>query len=252
MDLPLLIANWKMNANTVFVDKFLADMAHCDAWSGLADWVICPPFPYLLRFGDSLKSFGVALGGQDVSAHSQGAYTGDVAADMLKDVGCAFVIIGHSERRQWLGETSLHCYEKIQTSLQAGLTPIYCVGESYEQRCANQLRICLKEQLGVLNKLSVQELSQCVLAYEPVWAIGTGEVASIEQINAAHAEIRAIISEFDQGLAETTKILYGGSVKPENASALFDSNQVNGFLVGGASLEADSFYNIGIACSRSY
>ncbi len=248
---PVLIANWKMNKTQADVYDFFDAMKSFSGWDEIAEWVICPPSLYLNSCFEPCGLFNISLGGQDVSAYEEGAYTGDVSATMLHNLGCTFVIIGHSERRHYVGESTELCMEKIQQALRVELTPVYCIGESFEQRQEGRWKQCLLEQLSPLLSMPEKSVGKCMIAYEPVWAIGTGQAATLQQIEEVHAFIRSLINESHQTLAKTTKILYGGSVKPESARALFAAQGVDGFLIGGASLEVDSFYNIGVACSHS-
>lgn len=248
---PLLVANWKMNASLPFLEAFAEELMTFSSLGALADWVVCPPYPYLSEVRKNLQPLPVQLGAQDVSAFMSGAFTGDVSAAMLSEFGCSYVIVGHSERRCGIGETSELCAKKLQAALAQGLMGIYCIGESLEQRQKNTWRDSLKTQLQPVLSLSESDWQSVVIAYEPVWAIGSGQAATLEQIHEVHAFVRSLISQLHQTLAQSVKILYGGSVSPDNAGQLFADREVNGFLIGGASLKADSFYNIGVACSRS-
>lgn len=207
------------------------------------DVVLCPPAPYLDVVGASVAGSGVALGAQDCSEHEPGAYTGEVAASMLVDCACSHVIVGHSERRQMFGDSDARVIAKLKAACASGLTPIFCVGETLAERRADATDSVIARQLDVLLTLpeAAALLAQMVIAYEPVWAIGTGESATPAQAQAVHAAIRARLAGVDAGLAARTRILYGGSVKPDNAVELFAMPDIDGGLIGGAALVAASF-----------
>ena len=209
----------------------------------ILDVVLCPPAPYLDVVAASVAGCGVALGAQDCSEHEPGAYTGEVAAGMLADCGCAYVIIGHSERRQMCGDTDARVVAKLKAACAQGLTPIFCVGETLAERRAAATEAVIARQLDALLTLpeAAGLLARMVIAYEPVWAIGTGESASPAQAQAVHAAIRTRLAGTDAGLAARTRILYGGSVKPDNAAELFAMPDIDGGLIGGAALVAASF-----------
>lgn len=221
----------------------LAGLAACGNREGV-DVVVCPPFPYLAQAVAAVKGAGVAVGGQDLCAFKDGAYTGEVSASMLLDLGCEWVIVGHSERRSLFGEADAVVAAKVQAALVAGLSPILCVGESLAQREAGEAEAVVRAQLDhVLDVLGVERFASVVVAYEPVWAIGTGRTASPEQAQAMHEAIRMHLARRG-AVAEGVKILYGGSVTAANASQLFAAPDIDGALVGGASLVADSFSSI--------
>jgi len=207
------------------------------------DVVLCPPAPYLDVVGASIAGSSVALGAQDCSEHEPGAFTGEVAASMLVDCACSFVIVGHSERRQMFGDSDARVVAKIKAASAQGLTPIFCVGETLDERRADATETVINRQLDALLALpeAVGLLSRMVIAYEPVWAIGTGESATPAQAQAVHAAIRVRLAGLDAGLAARTRILYGGSVKPDNAVELFAMPDIDGGLIGGAALVAASF-----------
>lgn len=201
--------------------------------------VLCPPSLYLDQVAMLIRDSEIKLGGQNLDWHDAGAFTGEVSAPMLRDLGATYVIVGHSERRALFGESHADCLEKAKAALKAGLTPIFCVGETKLERDANQTLEVIKAQLsGAIAELA---LAQIVIAYEPVWAIGTGDVATPEQAAAVHQQIRALVAEKDKSAAETIRILYGGSVNGENAAGLFKQPDIDGALVGGASLKAKDF-----------
>jgi triosephosphate isomerase len=238
--------NWKM-FTTLATARDLAAAVVQGVGGGTGVTVaVCPPFPYLPAVAEVLRGSLVALGAQDVYPEKEGAYTGEVGLNMLLDVGCRYVIAGHSERRHVLGETDAFINRKVKASLDAGLRVILCVGEKIEEREANRTENVLDRQLTAgLAGLTPASMTDVVVAYEPVWAIGTGRNASPEQAQAAHAFIRRRLGEFfGEETAGTIPIPYGGSVKPDNARALLTQPDVDGALVGGASLKADQFLAI--------
>ncbi len=242
---PIVAGNWKMHGsraeNTRLIEELLA---RCPAQPRAA-CVICPPFVYLQEVGRQLRDSALSLGGQDVCADTQGAFTGEVSAAMLKDVGCEYVIVGHSERRLLYRESDQLIARKFGAALAKGLIPILCVGEQLADREAGRTGEVVSRQLEVVLELSgASGFEQAVVAYEPVWAIGTGRTASPEQAQEAHAFIRARIGARDARIAAATRILYGGSVKAGNAAELFAMPDVDGGLIGGASLKADEFLTI--------
>ncbi|HWP45222.1 MAG TPA: triose-phosphate isomerase [Blastocatellia bacterium] len=244
---PLIAGNWKMYKTIGEALDFIqvlkpvvVAMTHCDI-------MVAPPFTALKLIADRVEGSNIRVGAQDVAAEpGPGAYTGEVSADMLRDAGASYVIIGHSERRQYYGETDESVNRKLMQSLKAGLIPIVCVGERIEQRDAGLAEKVVAEQLSAgLRNLTVPEASRIIIAYEPVWAIGTGRTATPETAEQMHAFIRGRIREmFGDEVAGQLKILYGGSVKPDNIAALMNEADIDGALVGGASLDADSFARI--------
>jgi triosephosphate isomerase len=213
---------------------------------GLAcEVAVCAPYPYLEQLQSALSGSGVAWGAQSVSQYAAGAYTGEVSASMLQDFGCRYVLVGHSERRSLFGETDGVVVAKFEAAQSAGLVPILCVGETLVEREAGQTRGVVSRQLAaVLEKLGVAALAGAVLAYEPVWAIGTGVTASSAQAQEVHAELRGQVARLDAGVASGLRILYGGSVKPQNAEELFAQPDIDGGLIGGAALVASDFLAI--------
>ncbi|HVE90538.1 MAG TPA: triose-phosphate isomerase [Burkholderiaceae bacterium] len=234
----LVAANWKMNGSRAANDSWLREFAaHKRAL--VCDVVIAAPYVYLEQLRQALGCDEIAA--QDVSARELGAFTGDVAVEMLSDTGCGWVIVGHSERRQWHGETDADVAAKAERALRAGLRPIVCIGETLQQREAHQTNAVLSSQLAaVLDRVGAQGLSSGALAYEPVWAIGTGRTASPQQAQEVHAALREQIGSGAAGV----RILYGGSVKPANAAELLAQLDIDGGLVGGASLIAGDFLAI--------
>ncbi|HEX7055172.1 MAG TPA: triose-phosphate isomerase [Burkholderiales bacterium] len=235
----LVAGNWKMHgsraSNRALLEKILARVGKAAAVPAGATTAVCPPFPYLAQVAEQLAGSPVALGAQNVSEHAQGAYTGEVSAAMLADLGCRYVIVGHSERRQLYGERDAQVAAKFAAAKKAGLTPILCVGETLEEREAGRTEEVVARQLDAV--LSVADFGDAVLAYEPVWALGTGRNATPEQAQAVHAFLR-------RRIPPACRILYGGSVKPQNAAALFAMPDVDGGLIGGASLVAEDFVAI--------
>lgn len=241
----LVAGNWKMNgsraANAALTAEIMAGMPHSER----VKLLICPPFPYLWEEASRVAGSSLALGAQDVSQHASGAYTGEVAPGMLKEFGCEYVIVGHSERRAMHAESSDIVAAKFVAAQSVGLTPILCVGETLEQREAGQTEAVIEEQLNaVLESAGIASFAQAVIAYEPVWAIGTGKTASPEQAQDVHRHIRSILESLDQKIAANVQILYGGSVKGDNAAGLFAMPDIDGGLIGGASLKAADFLAI--------
>lgn len=240
----LVAGNWKMNGSLVANASLLAGIK-----TGLqqpaCDIAVCAPAPYLAQCQAELQASGVALGAQDVSVHEAGAYTGEVAASMLLDFGCAYVIVGHSERRAYHGETSEVVAQKAARALAAGITPIVCIGETLAERDAGKTAAVVGEQLeAVLQALNAEQVAQIVLAYEPVWAIGTGKTATPDMAQEVHAMLRKRLVSVSVDAAEKVRILYGGSMKPENAAELLAMADIDGGLIGGASLKAADFLAI--------
>ncbi len=209
------------------------------------EMVVCAPFPYLPQLQQELQGRVIAWGAQNVSAQTAGAYTGEVSAEMLREFGCSYVIIGHSERRTLYGETSTQVAAKFVRAQQAGLIPILCIGETLTEREANQTEAVVAEQLdAVLTAAGIAAFVNAVIAYEPVWAIGTGKTATPQQAQEVHAFIRARLATHDQAVAQQVRIQYGGSMKPGNAAELLSMPDIDGGLIGGASLVAEDFLAI--------
>ena len=213
--------------------------------------LVCPPFPYVAAVAEQARGSSVQVGAQNVSEHEKGAFTGEVAASMLKDVGCEFVIVGHSERRALYGETSAQVAAKFVAAQAAGLTPILCVGETLEEREAGTTEAVVDEQLdAVLDVAGIDALAAAVIAYEPVWAIGTGKTATPEQAQDVHRHIRSRLAAHSEAVAGGIRILYGGSMKGDNAAGLLAQPDIDGGLIGGASLKAADFLAIAAAAAR--
>jgi triosephosphate isomerase len=248
---PLVAANWKMNGSIAANERWLADFRA--AANGLAaDVVVCAPYPYLAQVWVGLKGTQAEVGAQDLSEHRAGAYTGDVAGEMLVDVGCRWVIVGHSERRALHGESNERVAAKASRALDAGLRPIVCIGETLAEREAGRTHEVVRAQLdAVLAAVGAAALERGAIAYEPVWAIGTGRTATPAQAQEVHAAIRAQLAAADAGAARRIRVLYGGSVKPGNAAELFAQPDIDGGLIGGASLVASDFVAICAAVPRT-
>ncbi len=246
----LVAGNWKMNgsnaANAELVDGIIAGMPQSDT----VELLICPPFPYLGAIAAKLPGTGVALGAQNVSQHEAGAYTGETAPSMLIDVGCKYVLVGHSERRAIMGESSEMVAAKFQAAQDAGLIPVLCVGETQAERESKQTEAVVDEQLNaVIEGSGIEALQNAVIAYEPVWAIGTGLTATPEQAQDVHRHIRNVLAGRNQDVADGIRILYGGSVKGDNAAGLFSKPDIDGGLIGGASLKSADFLAIAEAAA---
>ena len=243
---PLIAGNWKMNTTAdsavALAQGIVAGLPAGDA----SDVLVAPPFPYLAVVKQALGDSGVLLSGQNASPESPGAFTGEVAVEMLADVGCSHVILGHSERRHVLGENDAFINRKVKAVLSGNLSVILCVGELLEEREADQTEAVLDAQMvGGLADVTAARMANVTIAYEPVWAIGTGKTATPEQAGAAHSHLRKwLADQYNAEVAAATRILYGGSVKPENAGELLAIEDIDGALVGGASLKAESFLGI--------
>ena len=237
----LVIGNWKMHGNLVDNAVLLDALRKANPQCELA---VCVPFPYLAQTADLLKGSAVGWGAQDVSKHTQGAFTGEVSAMMLNDFGCKWAIVGHSERRAMHAETDQLVADKAAAAIAAGLTPVVCVGETLSERDAGQAVDVIHRQLAPVLALGEASLLRLVIAYEPVWAIGTGRTATPDQAQEVHAAIRAALAGKN---ASAVRVLYGGSVKAANAASLFGMPDIDGALVGGASLVADEFLKIAAA-----
>lgn len=243
----VIAGNWKMHNDLSESQNLISKLT-----SGLSgkkfncDIIICPPFTSLSEASSLVKDTPVKLGAQNMYFQESGAYTGEISAKMLKSVGCEYVILGHSERRTIFKESDSLINEKIKAALKAGLKPIFCIGETLEERENGKEKDVLRAQLsGGLNQISLDEMKQIIIAYEPVWAIGTGKTATPAQAEEMHEYIRNYIrDDFTPGIAENQIIQYGGSVKPDNASELLSQQDIDGALVGGACLKADSFISI--------
>ncbi len=247
----LVVGNWKMygrlERNRTLLEGVLAGVRDFTS----ADYAVCVPYPYLAQVQSMLQGSNVAWGAQNISQHEEGAFTGAVAPGMLMDFGCSYVIIGHSERRGLFHESNEIAKAKFVAAVKAGLTPIFCVGETLSERESGVTEQVVATQLdAVLNLVGAKGLASAIVAYEPVWAIGTGKTASPEQAQAVHAFIRQRVANLDSQVAQALCILYGGSVKPNNAVELFAMQDIDGGLIGGASLVADDFVAICRAAAK--
>lgn len=243
--LPVVAGNWKMNGDLAFVrdlvSKLIEGLPESDVQT-----LVFPPFVYLQTVHSMLSGSQIELGAQSVDWHESGAYTGEVAPQMVKDAGCGYCLVGHSERRSLYGETNGVVAKKFAAAHKAGLVPLLCLGETLKERQDNRTREVVAGQLKAILDLDkgIEALRKAVIAYEPVWAIGTGESASPDQAEEVHGFIREMIAGEDGQTALELRILYGGSVNPENAGLLFDQENIDGALVGGASLKAPDFIEI--------
>ena len=245
----IVAGNWKMN--TTVQEGFelaKAVVAKASEVNGV-ELVVAPPFTHLMSVSEALKSSKVELSAQNCADKDKGAYTGEVSVDMLKSAGCSYTILGHSERRQYYGETDAKLVEKVKLAISAGLKVILCVGENLEQREAGKHFDVVAEQTkNVLYNFTAEDMAKVVIAYEPVWAIGTGKTATNEQAQEIHAYIRKVLADkFGASVADQTPILYGGSCKPSNAKELFACPDIDGGLIGGAALKAEDFIQIALS-----
>ena len=243
----IVAGNWKMNtlpAEGVELAKGVAagraEVCSC------VNFIVCPPFTHLWQVVETLKGTDIAVGAQDCATEAKGAYTGEIAASMIAALGCKYVILGHSERRQYYGETSATLNRKMEQAYANSLTPIYCVGENLEEREAGRHFDVVKAQIEeVVFNLTAEQFADLVIAYEPVWAIGTGKTATADQAQEIHAYIREVLRSKFGAAADECPILYGGSCKPSNAQEIFAKADVDGGLIGGAALKAEDFLAIG-------
>lgn len=247
----LVAGNWKSNGNLVSNQRLLVEVgAAASALRGV-ECAVCVPYPYLFQTQQLLAGTAVTWGGQDVSQFGAGAYTGAVTGAMLLELGCRYVLVGHSERRSIFGESDAIVAAKFEAAIKAGLTPILCIGETLQEREAGVTEQVVSRQLDAVIGISgFAALANAVLAYEPVWAIGTGKTATPEQAQAVHAYIRGAVGVHDVAVADGLRILYGGSVKAANATQLFTMRDIDGGLIGGASLVAEEFIAICRAAAR--
>lgn len=238
----LVLGNWKMHGsildNRELIRRLLEGSEELPSGVQMG---VCVPFPYLAQARELLHASDISWGAQDVSCHPQGAYTGEVSAQMLSDFGCRWVLVGHSERRLMHGENSVQAAEKAQKVIKREMTPVVCVGESFKEYEDGATLDIIRQQLSPILALGAEQVAKMVIAYEPIWAIGTGLTASPEQAQTVHAYIRSLVEEIG---VNSLYILYGGSVKPDNAASLFAMPDIHGALVGGASLDAKDFLAI--------
>lgn len=242
---PLVAGNWKLNGGRNSAVALATAVREGFTAKAVSEVALCPTFIHLNEVAAVLKGGDIALGAQDCAAQAEGAYTGEVSAEMIAEYGCRYVIVGHSERRSLFGDSDEAVAAKFVAAQRAGLMPILCLGEQLAEREAGEMEHVVARQLdAVINAAGIAAFNTAVIAYEPVWAIGTGVTASPEQAQAAHAFIRSRISGLDAGVGEQLRILYGGSVKPANAAELFDQRDIDGGLIGGAALVAEDFLAI--------
>lgn len=244
---PIIGGNWKMQKTIGESKAFIIDLlSKIEDMQEKVDIVIIPPFTSINAVSEALKGKKIYTGGQNMYFEEKGAFTGEISASMLLDAGATYVVLGHSERRAIFKESSDLVSKKVKAAVKKGLKPILCIGETKEERVSGKTEAILKEQLtGSLNGITKEEMASIVIAYEPVWAIGTGLTATPAQAQDAHAYVRKLLADmYDDGVSKKTRIQYGGSVKPENAKELFSQPDIDGGLVGGASLEVKSFVDI--------
>lgn len=247
---PLVVGNWKMNGSRTSIHALVNSILEKEIPG--CHIMVCPSFVFLGMVHDLIGGRNLGLAAQNLDWHGEGAFTGEVSGVMLKDVGCTHTLVGHSERRELFGETDQTVARKFAAALEHGLRPIFCFGESLSEReSGNTEAVVLRQVNAVLDVVDIDVLKHSVFAYEPVWAIGTGKSATAAQAEAVHGIIRARIARESEQLSENLQILYGGSVKPENADELFARENIDGALVGGASLNPDSFLAICSAAARS-
>ncbi len=241
-----IAGNWKMNTSAADAGALAGELVEKLGAVEAVDLAVCPPFVYLQPVAEALAGSKIAMGAQDIFYENDGAYTGEISAAMLKDVGCSLVICGHSERRHVIGETDEWINRKVLKSLSEGLDPILCVGELLSQREAGETLDVVSRQIRLgLEGVSGADVTSVTVAYEPVWAIGTGMVATTDQAQEVHAIIRKLLGDlYDDATAQAIRIQYGGSVKPDNAGELLACDDIDGALVGGASLKAEDFAGI--------
>ena len=247
MRAPMVAANWKMNGSGAICREFLEHLSV----DGLVDVVLFPPFLYTSRLSKGFEERSISVGVQNVFHARGGAYTGEIGAEMAVDAGAMYALVGHSERRNLFGESDEVVADKFVACQRAGLTPVLCIGESFEERAGGEAESVVRRQVdAVLRAAGIEGFANAVIAYEPVWAIGTGETARPDQAQSMHAFIRGVLMKFDTAIATNIKVLYGGSVKASNARELFAEQDIDGGLVGGASLEFMEFEKICRAASR--
>jgi triosephosphate isomerase len=243
MRASLIAGNWKMNGSMQSVIELVEGIKAGDR--GQAELAVCPPAVFLMKVGGMLSGSAIALGAQNVCDQQAGAFTGEISASMLKECGCRYVIVGHSERRSLYQESDRLVADRLAMALSVGLTPILCVGETLAEREQDVTEDVVARQLDAVLAISgIAGMGQSVIAYEPVWAIGTGKVASPEQAQAVHAFIRSKLEQEDASVAQQVQILYGGSMNPTNAAELLSQPDIDGGLIGGAALKADDFLAI--------
>ncbi len=247
---PLVAGNWKLNGSLNSISELISGIRERLPSVKQAELAVCPPYIYLSHVQKLLEGVNVSLGAQDCSDQESGAYTGEIAAAMVKEFGCKYNIIGHSERRHIYGDSNEKVATKFAHVIKNGLIPILCVGETLEEREAGHTEVIVAKQINaVLDLFGIEAFRKAVIAYEPVWAIGTGQVATPAQAQEVHEEIRLTLDAKNKDIAANIRILYGGSMKPENAKELLQQPDIDGGLIGGAALKADDFIGIAIAAN---
>ena len=248
----IIAGNWKMNSTRAEGTALASAIAEKIGKSSAVGVVVCPPSVYLESVGQAIEGSAVALGGQNCCYEQKGAFTGELSPAMLRDIGCTYVILGHSERRQIFKESNLDVNRKVVAAMAVGLTPIVCVGETLQEREAGTTAAVVRDQIeGSLAGLRPEQMLKIVIAYEPIWAIGTGVVATPQQAQEVHADLRKLLeTRYNSGVASAVRIQYGGSVNAENAASLLAQPDIDGALVGGACLKADSFLAIVAAVQK--
>jgi triosephosphate isomerase (TIM) len=247
-----IAGNWKMNGSRASIDTLINNIKNGMAETNHINWIVFPPYPFFEQTQRLLVNSKILWGAQNLNEHKSGAFTGEVSAEMIKDFGGSYVLLGHSERRQFYNETDKAIAAKFISAFNAGLKPILCIGETLQEREQNLTKNVIDRQLDAILQLQegIKFFDQAMIAYEPVWAIGTGVTATPEQAQEIHAHIRLQLAKHDATIAKQTQILYGGSVKPDNAGSLFKMTDIDGGLIGGASLNARDFLDIGKACNN--
>ncbi len=244
----IIAANWKMNGNLALVESITSTINSIE-FADNVKVVVCPSYPYLAAFASKISNDSINLGAQNISEYAKGAYTGEISADMLNEMSVGYAIVGHSERRSIFRETSTQIAHKVKAALANGITPILCIGESEAERMTEQTETVLSAQLQpVIDEIGIESFKNVVIAYEPVWAIGTGKTASPEMAQETHKFIRRFLAEQNAEIADGVSLLYGGSVNAATSEELFAQPDIDGGLIGGASLKVDEFKTI---CSTS-
>jgi triosephosphate isomerase len=247
---PLIAGNWKLNGSLSSISELISGIREQLSTVKNAELVVCPPYIYLSHVQKLLEGSDIVLGAQDCSDQESGAYTGEVAAAMIKEFGCKYNIIGHSERRHVYGDSNDMVATKFAHVIKNGLTPILCVGETLQEREEGHTEVIIAKQINtVLDLFGIEAFKNAVIAYEPVWAIGTGQVATPAEAQEVHEEIRLTLDAKNKDIAANIRILYGGSMKPENAQELLQQPDIDGGLIGGAALKAEDFIGIAVAAN---
>lgn len=242
---PVVIGNWKLNGSPASTEAWISAALTGTGALGSVEIGFCPPFVLIPAAVSNASGSVLRVGGQDCAEYVSGAYTGEVSADLLRAVGCHYVILGHSERRTLFGETNAVIARKMVRALAAGLVPVLCVGETLAERESGQMEAVVRQQVrAVVDVVGIQAFERSIIAYEPVWAIGTGLTATPEQAQAMHRFIRGLLADYNPAVARMVRLQYGGSVKPDNAAELFAQPDIDGGLIGGASLKAEEFLSI--------